>query len=50
MKVMSILAPYSPPLGSSQVDAIAKEIAKVSADELKAAEKMKAPKRFRKKS
>jgi len=34
-KVKAILAPYSPPLSPSQVDAIATEIAKVSAEEIR---------------
>ena len=38
-KVVSILTPYSPPLAPSQVDAIATEIAKVSAKEIKAVKK-----------
>jgi len=33
-KVAGILAPYSPPLSPSQVDAIAKEIGKISTLEL----------------
>jgi len=33
-KVKAILAPYSPPLSPSQVDAIAAEIASLSAEEI----------------
>jgi len=33
-KVKSILAPYSPPLAPSQVEAIATEIEKASAEEI----------------
>ena len=33
-KVVSILAPYSPPLSASQLEAIAAEITLVSAEEL----------------
>lgn len=50
-KVLSILAPYSPPLAPSQVDAIATEIAKVSAEEITDLLKTpEAPKPARKKS
>jgi len=34
-KLKSILAPYSPPLSPSQVDAIVTEIAEVSAEEMR---------------
>jgi hypothetical protein len=46
-RVKAILAPYSPPLSSSQVDAIATEIAGVSVEEYN---KSEAPKPARKKS
>ena len=36
LKVMSILAPYSPPLSASQLETIAAEISLVSAEELAA--------------
>jgi len=50
-KVKAILAPYSPPLSSSQVDAIAAEIAKVSTEEIsKLFAQPGAPKPARKKS
>ncbi len=50
-KVVSILAPFSPPLAPSQVDAIATKIAKVSAEEISDLMKTpKAPKPARKKS
>ena len=50
-KVKAILAPYSPPLSSSQVDAIATEIAEtdtVEIDDL--LKKLEAPKPAHKKS
>ena len=47
-KVVSILTPYSPPLAPSQVDAIAAEIALVSAEDL--ATVTKALKQARKKT
>ena len=50
-KVKSILAPYSPPLSHSQVDVIATEIARVSAEEISDLMKTpEAPKPIRKKS
>ena len=50
-KVVSILAPYSPPLAPSQVDAIATEIAKASAEEISNLMKTpEAPKPARKKT
>jgi len=42
-KVVSILAAYSPPLAPGQIDAIAEEISKVSAAEIKAAVKKAKP-------
>jgi len=48
-RIVSILAPYSPPLGPSQVDAIATEIARVSAEEISELTKTpEAPKSSRK--
>jgi len=50
-KVKVILAPYSPPLSPSQVDAIAAEIVRVSAEEISDLLKTpEAPKPARKKS
>ena len=50
-KVRGVLVPYSPPLSPTQVEAIAEEIAKVSAEEISDLMKTpEAPKPARKKS